>query len=226
MPQSPTTGLPNPDPKDLLYTITLILFALSLICERVANLIKLSHKDLRTKHTLKHLEKDRERKIMWMALACGWLVAGISGGDFFTLVHEGHLLNYFTDTEVKTSQVLQAILGCLITGVFISLGSKFWHDMLDIVLQISNLKRLQVDTATTTAQAAGTQQLASSMKVLEPKFLRDFPNSYVGFDFLSGPGMLTIKYASDKPFTPAQQTEICQALGSDQIHFRPTNIVI
>jgi hypothetical protein len=79
-------------------------------------------------------EKNRERNILLLAILSGCLVAIISGADFFYLIENGKLIP-FEDFEDVT------VLGILLTGLFISMGSKFWHDVLDIVLQFSKLKK-------------------------------------------------------------------------------------
>ena len=122
-------------------TIVTILLALSLISERVSNFIKLHSKKLRERTGTMEEEKVRERNIQRLALFSGLLVSAIAGADLFNLLKgkEGGLLGFswanFGDPTI--------ILGMILTGFFISLGSKFWHDMLDIVLQFSELKKFQ-----------------------------------------------------------------------------------
>ena len=118
---------------NIWITIVTILFALSLISERISNLIKLYIPALKSKS---ENEKNRERNIMILAICSGWLVAFISGADFFKLIESGELvpLKDLNNTN---------ILGVVLTGLFISMGSKFWHDILDIVLQFSKLKKFK-----------------------------------------------------------------------------------
>jgi hypothetical protein len=137
MPDTSTTGT-----NSIVYTIVFILFALSMIAERIANLWKLYEPKLRLKKRLAADEKVRERKIMWRTLVCGWLVSLLSGADLFQLLKNGTLINIFSATG---PEIARSLFGIFLTGIFVSLGSKFWHDMLDIVLQFANLKKFQAD---------------------------------------------------------------------------------
>jgi hypothetical protein len=140
--QTPDAGISS---EDLWVTIVTILFALSLISERIANLIKLNPRisrwNLRDKRLERSDEKAREGQILTLALICGWIVAIISGADLFTLIKEGRLL----DRSEYLKEDYRPILGMFLSGFFISLGSKFWHDMLDIVLQFSQLKKYRAE---------------------------------------------------------------------------------
>ncbi|MEM9001457.1 MAG: hypothetical protein AAGB24_14435 [Bacteroidota bacterium] len=122
-------------------TIITILFALSLIAERISNVIKLNWKSLRERLQSKKEEKIRERNILWLALFSGCLVSFLAGADLFHLINNAELIavaDYFKDYG-------KPILGMLLTGFFISLGSKFWHDVLDIVLKFSELGRFRAE---------------------------------------------------------------------------------
>ena len=117
-------------------TITLILLALSLITERIANLIKLHIPAVRLKSFDPSLEKKRERRVIWISIVCGLIVASGAYADLFFLIEEGALA-----TLTSHPVTIQSILGVFLCGLLVSLGSKFWHDVLDIVLQFSNLKK-------------------------------------------------------------------------------------
>ncbi|MEN0054499.1 MAG: hypothetical protein AAGC65_12570 [Mucilaginibacter sp.] len=122
---------------DLWVTIVTILFALSMIAERIGNMIKLAIPATRSKQLDDESEKKREMLVMIISILCGLLVSFIAGADLFALISKG-VLNAADDFHPK------AIAGKIFTGFFISLGSKFWHDMLDIVLQFGNLKKFKV----------------------------------------------------------------------------------
>src|SRR5690349_7220797 len=112
------------DTEGLAVTIVTILFTLSLISERVSNLIKLCFESLSVRRYQPSLEKQRERNILLLALVSGLLVAFIAGADLFVLVNECRLLR---SAEFSG----QNVPGIILTGFFVSLGSKFWHDVLD-----------------------------------------------------------------------------------------------
>ncbi len=80
------------DSDDLGVTIVTILFALSLISERIANLFKLNSRILRVRRYTPGEEKRRERDILWLSVICGILTAAIAGADLFTLFSRGELL--------------------------------------------------------------------------------------------------------------------------------------
>jgi hypothetical protein len=132
---------------NLWVTIVTVLFALSLISERIANLIKLNTDHLGDKRYNLKGEKRREKNIMLVAVACGIVTSTVAGADFFTLIDRGKLvstLDVFGSADVLT--ISKVSLGFILSGFFVSMGSKFWHDVLDIVLQFSNLRKYKVDT--------------------------------------------------------------------------------
>lgn len=139
------------DADNIWIAIVTILFALSLISERIANLIKLrlptTRWNLRDKRLGRSDEKIREGQILTLALIAGWIVAFISGADLFTLINDGKLLNYenYEFTWDPRKWTWKPFMGMFLSGFFISMGSKFWHDVLDIVLQFSALKKYRAE---------------------------------------------------------------------------------
>ena len=142
---------------NLWQTITITLFVLSMINERITNFIKLNIESVLTRlltpkcyaylfngHTNFKLveddplaEKNRERGIINFALICGFLVAGSCGADLIWMFNnKGALL-----TNKPWNGFWEHFGGYLLTAFFISLGSKFWHGLLDVILYTSNLKR-------------------------------------------------------------------------------------
>jgi hypothetical protein len=152
---------------DLWKTIVITLFVLSMINERITNFIKLNIESVLPKlpgpigglfggrTNFKYVENDpvrekkRERGIINFAVLCGFIVAAACGADLlYMLGHEGDLIDEpLTDLLAKrqflkwVQTVFDHLPGYLLTGFFISLGSKFWHDLLDQLLYSSNLKR-------------------------------------------------------------------------------------
>lgn len=153
----------------LIKAIAINLFVLSMINERLANFLKLNlqawfpapKKDEKayreanalrkglgeTIGNLRVVERDdkeceavRTKAIQNLAVFCGILVAVLAKADFFTLIRNGRPADAYADLT-KTLAWGEIIFGYVLTGLFISLGSKFWHDVLDLILYSSNLKR-------------------------------------------------------------------------------------
>jgi hypothetical protein len=183
---------------ELWVTIVTTLFILSLISERLGNLIKLYwqsayeeegpeiHKslkknaglskvqvpkalrptkagrffgNLRYKQIDPALEKEREKGVQTVAVICGILVSIFSGADLFNLIQGGKTLNWqdwFAAGHdlldlfhvFDNANMFSHAMGVIFAGLFVSLGSKFWHDILDFVLYSSNLKQKLADPRT------------------------------------------------------------------------------
>ena len=144
----------NLSAENLWLTIAIILFALSLISERLGNFIKLNIQTIpffekylgnfRFKEKDQQCEKLRERGVMWLAMISGITVAIAMNADLIYLFKNGEFPEEYFGNGTS-------IIGYLATGFFISLGSKFWHDLLDLLLYASNIKR---NIAKTTASGA------------------------------------------------------------------------
>lgn len=174
--QGPDAGAAGAD--NIWVAIVTILFALSLISERIANLIKLklptSRWNLRDRRPERGDEKVREGQILTLALIAGWIVAFISGADLFLLIDKGELLNYdnYKFTPDPRKWTWKPFIGMFLSGFFISMGSKFWHDVLDIVLQFSALKKYKAEKQEIDNRA-GTE--GSNERGLLPVLLEEYP---------------------------------------------------
>lgn len=201
---------------ELIQTIVIVLFILSLINERITNFLKLNMESgvlrplsalinglnrlvyrryLKIKSTvllifgvaerpdtftptatpqigvwnLSRPEKDpdceklRERGILNLAILCGITVAVLSGADLFELIKNGQPRYYQGDGWRNWAGDIfkNHLLGCALTGLFISLGSKFWHDVLDLILYSSNLKRKLTQDAFTVQTTAELDEFVS-----------------------------------------------------------------
>jgi hypothetical protein len=150
--------------QDKLILITIILFVLSLISERIANFFKLYLPEdqwflrlippgkFRTKQDDEYEEKCRIRRVFIIALMSGFAVALFLKADIIAIFNAPNdpqdTLGWdrikFPDGAEgiwKLPTVLSSIFGCLLTGFFLSFGSKFWHDLLDLLLESKNLRR-------------------------------------------------------------------------------------
>lgn len=206
--------------ENLLVTIVITLFILSLISERLANFLKLNLQSLierfswfrgmfedkkgnkrfnfRTPEIDPECEKLRERGIMNIAILCGIFTAVLTGADLFYLIASGGVIEYrklnvssFELNRILRWSVLGHIIGFVATGFFISLGSKFWHDLLDIVLYTSNLKRKIADPRTYQGQTiAEIEEFLN----LTPIQLAELAEKQHGNEFRERPGVLDVTY--------------------------------
>jgi hypothetical protein len=141
---------------DSIIQLVLVLFVLSLICERMANFLKLQFSNKRlllmfkmgnTRDRSKDPaeEKRRELRILKLNLLCGVVTAVAMRADLISLLENAtnpsSVIGWGSTTKVTAPWYLQAV-GFLLTGLFISLGSKFWHDLLDLLLEVKNTKAL------------------------------------------------------------------------------------
>ena len=122
-----------------LINLLVLLSALSVAAERLANAMKLGDTDLREKKASPQEEKARERRIALRALAASVALALLMKADFFEIL--SHLqapwdtLGWVRPAEEQwtVSRLLQALAGTIVTGISLAFGSKFWHDVLDLI---------------------------------------------------------------------------------------------
>lgn len=118
-----------------VINLLVLMSALSIASERLANAIKLRDPVLREKRNRMNEEKERERLIAHRVLAASMLMAVLVKADFFAIL--AHLeapwdtLGWARPTSV--SGFLYTIGGTAVTGLSLGFGSKFWHDVLDMV---------------------------------------------------------------------------------------------
>lgn len=121
-----------------IISIVLILLVLSLITEKVTDFIKLNINSMqKSKVPTLESERQREKKIHLLSITIGILIAIISNADFFKIVETARIESW---KEVENISLL-SFLGYIITGLFLSQGSKFFHDLLDTLLYVKNIKK-------------------------------------------------------------------------------------
>lgn len=127
----------------ILVSLVVVLLPLSFIAERFSNFFKLilpsngklGFGNLRHKENDAKKEKTRERKIFLLSLLSGEIVAFSLKADLFQIIENGKI------GWTHESEGLLWIVGCFFTGFFLSWGSKFWHDLLGILLEVKNLRK-------------------------------------------------------------------------------------
>lgn len=123
-----------------------VLLILSLITEKIANFVKLQFRTLSVKAETDEGERIRERRIQYISIIAGITVALVCKANLFLLFKNDFNL-FWTSQPIEGEDIFSNIIGALISGFFLSLGSKFFHDLLDMILQIKNLKRKLNDKA-------------------------------------------------------------------------------
>ena len=176
-----------------IIQIVTVLFILSMIFERINEFLKhyLSCKkvvgvgwyivgDTTTKFPAgSKEEKRREYRILKMNLFLGVLTSFLAHASFFDLLRNldnpGKVIGWPGDfslifKDITFGTPFQFVIGCLFTGAFISMGSKFWHDLLDLLLYTKNLK--QKLSSSETYEVTSADQLTEYLSFTEPDLVR------------------------------------------------------
>lgn len=146
-----------------LITLTTALLTLSLISERVINWFKLyfgqeENKFLFFKIDNKAFSKQsgdhtpdpiRDRKIIGLNIRICIIVALLMNANVFDLLSLKDPTEHFgwkaivwqSEVSPLSVTILYSFVGCVLTGFCMSVGSKFWHDTLDMLLAIKNLRK-------------------------------------------------------------------------------------
>jgi hypothetical protein len=153
-------------PTDLIdrgIAIVIVFFLLSMISERFVTWVKLyfgqkgkyligfslitEDDTKRKKNPIE--EKARERRILGLNVILSIAISFLAKADFFNILSNStpyeslgwqniNLLKHNIGDDFDKYFI--AIIGCCLTGLFISLGSKFWHDTLDLLFFTKNIK--------------------------------------------------------------------------------------
>jgi hypothetical protein len=132
-----------------LINLFTVLTVLSIASERLSNMMKLRNPDLAVKKHDESAEKQREEKITTRAVLIAILLALLVKADFFEILSKLHepwstlgWVRVQTGEWVRShafqnaGTVIYACFGCIVTGIAMGFGSKFWHDVLDMVYQL------------------------------------------------------------------------------------------
>lgn len=150
-------------------SIAIMLFLLSMISERIVTWFKLQfgqrghfligfstkEEDLTTRTDDPDMETTRERRILGLNLVISILIALASHADLFAIMTADAPFSTLGWSAASAQEslttlwlFLEMIFGCILVGMFISLGSKFWHDTLDMLLAVKNIKQKLGDSST------------------------------------------------------------------------------
>lgn len=128
-----------------LITVLFTLFLASTVNERIIEFIKLQYPNLYLKSTDQEEELKRHKRVWWVAFGTGVFTSMFMEIDFEFLTTGGGLkiktLSNILEFTSPTDETPMRIGGFLLSSLFLSMGSKFWHDLLDIVLFAKNAKR-------------------------------------------------------------------------------------
>jgi hypothetical protein len=154
---------------DSILPLITALFILSMISERIVNFIKLQFsnkkflgiqlKNLKDASLISDVEDARTKRILVLNIIIGTFVAVGMRADLIAMMKnlQNPSQGIGWSKNLTMADWLTLPVGCLLTGCFLSLGSKFWHDLLDLVMQVKDLKRtlVQQNMTTDSGQAAG-----------------------------------------------------------------------
>lgn len=134
--------------------ILILLTVLSIAAERATNFIKLRNTDLRNPKASDTGEKEREHRITLRSLVAGIAVAIIVKANLFEILTRidapWDTLGWFQQAEStwvpaaaagSVGTAFYAVLGSALTGVALGFGSKFWHEVLDGVLELRGIAK-------------------------------------------------------------------------------------
>jgi len=192
-----------------LVSLVVILLPLSFISERLANLLKLvlplswfGNLTAREKDPAK--EKKRELKILSISLAAGLAVSFAVKADLFSILHEG------TIGWNNGPKGWHWILGCLASGLFLSWGSKFWHDLMDLLLEIKNGRKAKSETRETESRIMKMELAEKIDPGSLPALMRN--------GSLTGMETLTLPLLKEDPRTLAKLDLLHPSLRQEALH--------
>ncbi len=139
-----------------LINLLIVLTVLSVAAERLTELLKLHNNELKDRKQAieTNTQPDRAYAISLRAVIVGCFLALAVKADFFEILT--HLeepwstlgwVNVRDHVWVRAPatrgfhNVIYAAMGCVLTGVALGFGSKFWHDVLGAVYELRSIAR-------------------------------------------------------------------------------------
>ncbi|TRX37304.1 trypsin-like peptidase domain-containing protein [Flavobacterium sp. ZT3R18] len=152
----------NMDMLSKSIAIVTVFFILSLISERAITWFKLYffkkgntlfgyffnwEKDYSVKTEDPAFEKEREQRILALNISLSIFIAFLIHANLFTILKEDPTTSLGWQ-KFEWSNIHLELIGCIIGGLLMSLGSKFWHDTLDMLFYAKDLKSKLSDKET------------------------------------------------------------------------------
>jgi len=146
---------------DSMIPLIATLFILSMINERIVNFIKLQFSGKKvfgiSLGNLKRKsaggdENERNKRLIVINIVIGSLICIMLRADLINLMEHMNMpavsIGWKNFSPSDIWDYITLVPGCFLTGCFLSLGSKFWHDLLDLLLYTKNLKSKLADNQT------------------------------------------------------------------------------
>ena len=135
--------------------LLVMLTALSIVAERATNLLKHRNENLSQKKDKYKDERKREKALTARSILVGIIVAVLMKANFFEILANldspwetlGWIQVRDWTRSPATSDIvpfLYTMSGCVITGLALSFGSKFWHDVIGAVYEMRSIARARV----------------------------------------------------------------------------------
>lgn len=144
---------------EIFIQVTFVLLILSMINEKLVNFVKLRFPDnafkrlinpgirfskyAKVEDYIEAEENKNNREIQTLAIVMGVALAFLCRANLFLIYESTYDLGWqnVIDHGYSWRAFGSDLIGCTLTGIFLSLGSKFFHDLLGIILETKNLKR-------------------------------------------------------------------------------------
>lgn len=141
--------------EEFITVFAIAVFVLSQISERISNLLKLYLPEsifgnLRNKEVDPKLEKKRERRLIMIS----WVAGAFTSLVFYGIIDSQNQVQVDAASGKNSNplgflkDINCSFLFYLALSLFLSFGSKFWHDVLDIIFLYKNAKRVLNDPET------------------------------------------------------------------------------
>ena len=127
---------------DRFVSIVVSLFVLSLLSERVVDFLKMWIPFINRKRSQEPDEARRVRRIHGVSWLVGTVVASLCNANLVVMLRSESSAGLFASPRDEV------MWGFLLTGFLLSWGSKFWHDVLDLLLFAKNARRALQEEAT------------------------------------------------------------------------------
>ncbi|MEP1095339.1 MAG: serine protease [Cyclobacteriaceae bacterium] len=171
--------------EEQLILLFSLLFVLSLVSERLANFLKLQlHEkkvagklkfpNLRLTSENKDKEKIREKAVLVINLISGLIIAVSMNISLIEIINHLDSIDKYIGWDRTFAVTGYTIFGWCFTALFLSLGSKFWHDLLGIVWAVKDAKK-KIGTLSSSVERKSTADLPEVEQeiILEQAIARD-----------------------------------------------------